>query len=115
MGNLFQGHVTSVNVKGDGMSSAQLLFTVQDEGLAPKSMAFVALSWPALEPQVFSAMAQFVTAAYFAGRRISVGYKEALPTTLAIEVFAPSPMKGKKKSVKTKAAKKKTTKKKQGR
>ena len=70
---------------------------------------------PALEPQVFSAMAQFVTAAYFAGRRISVGNKEALPTALAIEVFAPSPVKVKKKSVKTKAAKKKTTKKKQGR
>ncbi len=113
MGNLFQGRVTSVNVKGDGMNSAQLLFTVQDEGLAPKSMPFVALSWPALEPQVFSAMAQFVTAAYFAGSRIAVGYKETLPTALAIEVFSPTPVKAgatkakpKRGAVKKKAAKK---------
>jgi len=58
-------------------------------------------------------MTQFVTAAYFAGRRISVGYKEALPTALAIEVFAPAPVKAKKKVSKT--TKKKAAKKKQGR
>jgi hypothetical protein len=106
MGKLFQGHVTSVSVKGDRMNCAQLLFTVQDEGLAPKSMPFVALSCPALEPRVFSAMAQLVTAAYFAGRRISVGYKETLPTALAIEVFTPAPLMAKAKKAAKKTAKK---------
>jgi hypothetical protein len=76
------GRVTSLNVKGRGPNSAQLLFTIAPKGGAPRP--FVALS--DAEPQVFAAMANVLTLALGSGRVVSVSFVAAHPTPIAYEI-----------------------------
>jgi hypothetical protein len=81
------GKVKSVNVKGKGPNSAQLLFVVEEE-LTGHKRPIVVTAQPAYEPQVFSAMASFVIAAYFSKETITAGYEERVGlTAAAVEVY----------------------------
>jgi hypothetical protein len=84
------GKVISVNVKGSPSTTAaaQLLFSVEKKRGGEKRAIVVTAGYA---PQVFSAMATLVIAAYFSNKRITVGYepKEG-GTDLAVEVFVPS-------------------------
>ncbi|MFI5151528.1 MAG: hypothetical protein ACHQRM_17505 [Bacteroidia bacterium] len=93
------GKVTSINVKGYSPNSAQLLFSVSN-GKTGESQTIRAGAYPGTEPQVFSAMATFVTMAHFLDKTITAGYyKVAGETNYAIEVYSPAAgKKSKKKS-----------------
>ena len=83
------GTVTSVNVKGYGQNSAQLLFTVLNKKTGEQK-AIMVTSYPDYEPQIFSSMANFVTAAYFSKQKITAGYyTNPGETSRSIEVFSP--------------------------
>ena len=94
--NFVTGHVTSVNVKGVGPNSAQLLFVVEDK--AGKGTPLVVTAYPDYEPQVFASISAFVSAAHFQGKVITAGYY-ARPgeTSRVIEVFSPPLERSKKK------------------
>ena len=81
------GKVTSVNIKGYGMNSAQLLFTILDRK-SGNSVAIMATSYPDYEPQLFASVSGFVTAAYFASIEITAGYYQTpKETARVIEVY----------------------------
>ena len=83
------GIVTSVNVKGYGKNSAQLLFTVLNKKTG-EQVAIMVTSYPDYEPQLFSSMSNFVTAAHFSKQKITAGYyTNPGETSRAIEVFSP--------------------------
>jgi hypothetical protein len=88
MANNIKGRVISVNVKGRGPNSAQLLFVVEDESKAEKRALVVGLEY---EPQLFSAMASFVIAAYSSQEKIKVGYQSKTgETDHAVEISTSS-------------------------
>jgi hypothetical protein len=83
------GKIVSVNIKGKGRNSAQLLFVIENEKSGEKRPIMVT-AYPDYEPQVFSAMASLVTAAYFSNKKITAGYEShAGETDRAVEVFVP--------------------------
>lgn len=82
------GKVVSISIKGKGPNSAQLLFTVESKKPA-KKVSMVVTAPPDYEPQVFTSMANFVTAAYFSDLRIRADYELHIDQTArAIEVYA---------------------------
>ena len=88
MANNITGRVIGVNVKGRKANSAQLLFTVEDESSGTKRALVVGND---SEPQLFSAMASFIIAAYGSQEKITVGYEsKAGETDHAVEMFVPS-------------------------
>ena len=81
------GTVTSVNIKGDGPNSAQLLFTVLDTITGTQIPIMVTSEY---EPQIFASMSNFVTLACFYKVVITAGYtKKPKETAKAIEVYYP--------------------------
>lgn len=78
--NTITGTVTTVNVKGHGNNSSQLLFTVKDsdDGI---TKPFVAHFQPSHVPQVFAAYTTVVMQAYIHQRPIVVGYQKRLNET----------------------------------
>lgn len=92
----FYGKVTSVGVKGYGINSALLQFTVSD---GKKSEAFVVRDEPAFKAQVFSSMAALLSAAYFAKEIVGIEFTVRKGETPdATNVFVPAIGIGKKKS-----------------
>jgi hypothetical protein len=78
------GEVVSINIKGRGQNSAQLLFVVRSG--TGTTRAFVVTAYPAFEPQVFGAMATVLSTAYALKETVMVTFEEAYPTDLAFEV-----------------------------
>jgi hypothetical protein len=74
MSNTINGYITSVNVKGIRQNSAQLLFTVQNPQTNEK-LAIMATPYPNYEPYVFASFTSLVAEAYFAHKRVAVGYQ----------------------------------------
>lgn len=67
------GKVIGVDVKGYGPNSAQLLFSVEGKvGGTLVKESFVARGEPTHEPQVFNGITTIVTAAFVAGKTITV-------------------------------------------
>ena len=68
----FVGTVTDLDVGGNGPNSARLEFSVKPLKGAGEAQTFVVLS--GTEPQVFTAMATLLTAAYMAKMIVTVAY-----------------------------------------
>ena len=83
------GLVTSITVTGYGQNSAEIVFTILNSttGL---NQAFHVLAYPAYEPQVFSATAALLTAAYVHRENVKVQYRRiAGETDRTISVSLP--------------------------
>ena len=81
------GTVTSVNIKGYGANSAELLFTILDTISKTEIPIMVTSEY---EPQIFTSMSNFVTLACFNKVVITAGYtKKPNETEKAIEVYYP--------------------------
>jgi len=73
------GRVTYISITGDGGNSAEIVFDVHDlaNGL---DHAFRLGDDPDPKPQVFSATAAFLTAAYYRQTNVAVGYRNKTKT-----------------------------------
>ena len=84
------GIIAGLNIKGVGPNSAQLFFTMVDQN-TDAEVSLVAYAQQEQEQQVFSALASFLTNAYFSDMPITVGYsKFPGETARVVEVFAPT-------------------------
>jgi phosphoglucomutase len=78
----FSGVVDSINVKGDGLNSAQLLFAVRAEN--GEKRPFVVSS--DADARMFAATATVLSLAFENGLTVAVTFQAAHPTNKAIEV-----------------------------
>lgn len=78
----FSGVVDSINVKGDGPNSAQLLFVVRAEN--GKNRPFVVSS--DADARMFAAAATVLSLAFENGLTVAVTFQTAHPTDKAFEV-----------------------------
>ena len=73
MKSAIRGKVAELTVSGIRAGSADIEFVIQpDQG---ERLTLLVLSEPEHEPQVFSAMASLLTAAYFARASVTVEYE----------------------------------------
>lgn len=78
----FTGVVDSINVKGDGGGSAQLLFALRADNGDKKPLVVLSDS----DPRTFAAMATVLTAAMQSGLTVQATYRSTRPTDRAIEI-----------------------------
>jgi hypothetical protein len=78
----FTGIVTSINVKGAGPNSGQLLFSLLADNGDKKALVVLMDS----EARVFTAMTTVLTSAMEHGRIVHATFQNATPTDKAIEI-----------------------------
>lgn len=78
----FTGVVDSINVKGAGPNSAQVLVALRDETGGKKALVILSDS----EPQVFAGMVSLLTVAFENGLAVDAWFQSASPTDKLTEL-----------------------------
>jgi hypothetical protein len=78
----FTGVVDSINVKGAGPNSAQVLVALRDERGEKKALVVLSDS----EPQVFAGMVSLLTLAFESGLTVDAWFEPAKPTDKLTEL-----------------------------